>query len=188
MICIIIMNMTYMYMYYALWYDMSRYMYMYKHVAQSCSFLLMRLHACSSESLHFFHTSSNCCGSCQNCGHWARTCVLSSYNSFHGKPGSSLVPPGVHFIIPSSPNIASLANFTHRSRILASVDPCPQRCLYFSSTISILASWLVTMAKEDSAFSLAMFVSGRARGWLVGTSTGECAAGDGGSGEVVCVT
>ena len=93
------------------------------------------------------------------------------YNSSYGRPGRSLEPPGMHLLMTSSPNMASLASFTHRSRTFASVAPCPQRCLYFLSTVSTSSSLFLLISEEGSAFSFATFLRGRGRGLLLGVST-----------------
>ncbi len=109
-----------------------------------------RLQLCCIASMHFFHVDSNSTGHFQNCGNWVNIAFLRSLSSAAGSPGLSLEPIGVHCLITSIPNIASFAILQARVPAFES----PRSLGYFSTTCSMVESFVLSIIDDDRQFSL----------------------------------
>ena len=96
-----------------------------------------RRQACSIAGQHLdFHSASNPGGECQNLGNAWKTAFLSLYISSFGRAGYMLEPLGVHFLITSTPKIASLARAW--ATVLGTVCLLPFLVIILSSASSML--------------------------------------------------
>jgi len=152
--------MTLHYSYYTIWWYKEKSVYTVHSSSYACTFcvvvgalLLSLLQPCSIASLHPFHTSSYMCRQFQYCWYCSSTIFFSSYSSLRGRPGYSLVPPGVHLAITSAPKIASFASLMESIRTLCIVAPFLIRCGYFSSTSWTLLSLSFFISDDGRALS-----------------------------------